>query len=215
MIELLLKELALLGATHKHILITTSQLGLRLGISQQSASRWITYVESLNLVKKENVGRNIRVKLTREGMNILRHEFFEYTLIFGAPKLLHFEGKVVSGLGEGKYYISKRQYKRQIIEKLFFDPFPGTLNVKLYPEYVEKLAELKEAEPIILDGFEEGGHTYGRVFAYFATISKHPGALILPELSHYREVVELISHIPLREVCKLIDGDEVEIAVFL
>ncbi len=40
---------------------------------------------------------------------------------------IEFEGEVVSGLFEGAYYISKEGYHRQIVEKLGFEPFPGTL----------------------------------------------------------------------------------------
>ena len=40
-------------------------------------------------------------------------------------------GRVVGGLGQGQYYISRKGYRHQFIQKLGFVPFPGTLNIKL------------------------------------------------------------------------------------
>ena len=215
MIESLLKELALHGAINRYILVTTSQIGASLGISQQSASRWISKTAEMGLIRKESVGRNIKVKITREGLNILKYEFFRYLILFGSPAIITLKGIVISGLGEGKYYVMKGGYRTQIHQKLFFDPYPGTLNVKLYPEYIEKFGEILEHEPVILDGFSEGDRNYGRVFSYFATLNGTPGALIVPEMTQYRDTVEIISEYSLREKHRLKDGTNVEIKVYL
>ncbi len=121
----------------------------------------------------------------------------------------------MSGLGEGRYYVMREGYRRQIREKLFFDPYPGTLNVKVYPTYRKKVAELREGDCVMLRGFTEGGKTFGRVKAFHATVNGYPGALIIPEMSHYRDVIEIIADVSLREKFGLRDGDEVEIRVYL
>ena len=40
-------------------------------------------------------------------------------------------GVLFSGLGEGAYYIMIKGYRKQFQSKLGFDPFPGTLNLRL------------------------------------------------------------------------------------
>lgn len=56
-------------------------------------------------------------------------------------------GEVVSGLGEGAYYV--RQYEPLIEEYLGFKPFPGTLNVKiLFPKTV--LDAVCNIRPVII-----------------------------------------------------------------
>ena len=44
---------------------------------------------------------------------------------------IEFRRKIVSGMGEGAYYMSLKGYRNQFIEKLGYEPYPGTLNVKL------------------------------------------------------------------------------------
>jgi CTP-dependent riboflavin kinase len=39
--------------------------------------------------------------------------------------------KIVSGLGQAQYFISRDDYSRQFLQKLDFVPFPCTLNVLL------------------------------------------------------------------------------------
>jgi riboflavin kinase len=60
-------------------------------------------------------------------------------------------GRVVSGLGEGQHYISRQGYLKQFREKLGFEPFPGTLNIKLYRHAAKRSrsrASLTRAEPL-------------------------------------------------------------------
>ena len=40
-------------------------------------------------------------------------------------------GKILSGLGQAQYFLTREGYSRQFAAKLGFVPFPGTLNVLL------------------------------------------------------------------------------------
>ncbi|MEM1537956.1 MAG: DUF120 domain-containing protein [Candidatus Nezhaarchaeales archaeon] len=52
--------------------------------------------------------------------------------IFGEGReVLTLEGEVFTGLGEGAFYVTREGYRSQFIEKLDFDPFPGTLNLRI------------------------------------------------------------------------------------
>ena len=56
------------------------------------------------------------------------------------------EGEVTSGLGKGKYYMSKQVYQEEFDDKLGFRPFPGTLNLKVDEEERKKFEEEEKKE---------------------------------------------------------------------
>ena len=53
-------------------------------------------------------------------------------------KRIKLDGKVFSGRGEGKKFIELPWVKRQIIKKLGFKPYLGTLDVKLTEKSAKK-----------------------------------------------------------------------------
>ncbi|NPA74792.1 MAG: DUF120 domain-containing protein [Euryarchaeota archaeon] len=212
---LILKEIAMLGGAERFVKISTAELGRRMGISQQSASRWVKELCEHRLIERRKSGREMYLKLNRSGMEILKRELFVYYHIFGPPETITLVGEVITGLGEGKYYIMKHGYRTQIENKLMFTPFPGTLNVKVHPAYKENILEMRRRDGIKIEGFVENGRRYGNVIAYFCTINDYPAAVIIPEMSHYTDVVEIIADVNLREKIKLEDGSEVKIEVLL
>ena len=68
------------------------------------------------------------------------------------------EGIVTSGLGRGAIFISIDYYKIKIKEKLGFDPYPGTLNLKVDKEQTDLL---KEINPIRIESFKKDNKTFG------------------------------------------------------
>ncbi len=211
----MLKEIALIGGKDKFVEISTSKIGEKMGISQQTASRWITELFNMDLVQKKRSGRKIAVKITRKGMDILRRESFDYRRIFESPEYIELTGEVITGLGEGRYYITRKGYYNQIKEKLFFEPYPGTLNVRIYPGDLDKVNFLRSLPGISLKGFVSQGRTFGNVKAFLSTINGVEAALIMPDRSHYTDVIEVISRDNLRKKLKLEDGSTVDIVVYL
>ena len=211
----MLKEIALIGGKDKFVEISTSKIGEKMGISQQTASRWITELFNMGLVQKKRSGRKIAVKITREGMDILRRESFDYRRIFESPEYIELTGEVITGLGEGRYYITRKEYYNQIKEKLFFEPYPGTLNVRIYPGDLDKVDFLRSLPGISLKGFVSQGRTFGNVKAFLCTINGVEAALIMPDRSHYTDVIEVISRDNLRKKLMLEDGSTVDIVVYL
>ncbi len=62
-------------------------------------------------------------------------------------------GKILSGLGQAQYFLTREGYSRQFVEKLGFIPFPGTLNVLLNEPFPV------EHQAIKIEGFSEEGRT--------------------------------------------------------
>jgi riboflavin kinase len=130
------------------------------------------------------------------------------------PPSITLEGTVFTGLGEGAYYIAKEKYRKQFMEKLGFDPYPGTLNLKLTTDYDMKTRSELEAYPAVdIEGFINEDRTFGPVKCYPVIIqNKVKGALISALRSHYDvSVLEIIAPVHLRKHLNLKDGHKVKI----
>jgi riboflavin kinase len=118
-------------------------------------------------------------------------------------------GKVASGLGEGQRYISLEGYSSQLRQKLGFDPFPGTLNLRLESPFT-----LPDEEAILIKGFIRGGRSFGSCKCYPCKVDGHKCAIIRPDRSAYPlTLIEIIAPVSLRESINLKDGDEVEVVL--
>lgn len=124
-----------------------------------------------------------------------------------------FMGEVVSGVGEGRHFLSLEGYKKRFRETFGFEPFEGTLNIKLGEEFLEGYERLKGKGGILIDGFVEKGKKFGSVKCFPAEVNGLDSLLILPEKTRYEEQVEIVSEEKLRDKLELEDGDEVEIVV--
>ncbi len=205
----LLRLLAHAGADHTPVVLTSGEVGERLGVSQQAAARYLVELERRELVVRTLASRRQRLQLTPSAMAMLRDEFREYRRLFVGPARLTVAGEVVSGLGEGRYYLSQPGYVVQFTERLGYSPYPGTLNVRVRPAEARRLAGVRDWSGIRIDGFEAGGRTFGGATCYPGTVNGRPSHLIRPDRSHYQDVVEFIAPERLRSRLRLKDGDPV------
>ncbi len=205
-----------LGASKTPIRISTTQLSQEIGGSQQSASRHLQVLEKEGLLERTISSGGSRVRVTSEGIVELDHilQELKWHLEGKEAETIVFEGEVVSGLFEGAYYISKEGYQRQIKEKLGFEAFPGTLNVKIKEEDYDKRQRLERGTSIRLKGFKDGERAFGAARCYPCIINdEEEGALIVAERSiHDYGVMEIISPQYLRRKMELADGDKIKIA---
>jgi riboflavin kinase len=211
----ILKHIGLVGGINDYIPISSRQLGLDLGISQQSASKKILDLLDDKLIIRRLGARTQFIKITDKGMNLLRKEYSDYQRLFELADYLTIQGIVTSGLGEGKYYVTQNGYMGQFIDKLWFKPFEGTLNLKVAGRDLNKLELIKSLEGIPIDGFEDSGRTFGSGKCFLCDLQGIECAIMMPNRSHYENVIEIISKYYLRERLKLKDGDVVELRVAL
>ena len=86
------------------------------------------------------------VTLTGAGEAELGKEYQGYIRIFSEHnKGFVLNGTVVSGIGEGKYYMSLGPYKEQFNTHLGFEPYPGTLNIRLSSSSIPVQKESKRS----------------------------------------------------------------------
>src|SRR5659263_138521 len=133
-----LKKLALLGAHQKTLELSSIEFAAHIDSSQQTAARKLKALEEEKLIKRKILPYGQLISITKYGIDLLQKEFNDYNGIFsGIESINILSGNIITGLGEGQYYISLDGYRTQFIEKLGFDPYPGTLNVRLDTNSIE------------------------------------------------------------------------------
>ena len=213
-----LLHLAKLGALRRGVFIKTFELAKELGTSQQTASRRILELEIKGYIKRSVSKKGQTIVITEKGAQQL---MAVYAILHGslseALRSVVITGEVFTGLGEGAYYVSLNGYRTQIIEKLGFDPYPGTLNLRLTdPSDVYFREVLSHRAGILIKGFSDGRRTYGSVKAFKAKIRGIDAAVLLIERTHYgRDTLEVVAPVNLRQALNLEDGDKVSLEVYL
>ena len=208
-----LKLVAQLGGDHAEVVLSSREVGERLGVSQQAADRYLVALEKRGLLARSLAQRRQRLALTPAALTLLRGEYHAYRRLFEGPARVSFTGSVASGLGEGRYYLSQPGYVVQFTERLGYSPYPGTLNVRLTGGGLRKVAGVGEWAGIRIDGFQASGRTFGGATCFVARMNGTACHLIRPDRTHYQDVVEFIAPVRLRDALSLTDGDRVEIDV--
>jgi len=208
-----LKVLAVAGGDHTPVVLTSRAVGERIGVSQQAADRYLLALEASGLITRSLAQRRQRLLVTPAGMALLRAEYHAYRRIFEGPAKISISGKVASGLGEGRYYLSQPGYVVQFTERLGYSPYPGTLNVRVGPDALRRASLVSEWSGVRVDGFHASGRTFGGATCFPARMNGHPCHLIHPDRSHYKDVIEFIAKDCLREALNLKDDDTVSVAI--
>jgi riboflavin kinase len=213
-----LLKLAEMGAHRRTAKISTEYLAQKLGVAQQTASRYLIELEQKGWIKRTITPEGSLIRIDEAGNKELQklHQNLRLWIEAAYPPSITLEGTVFTGLGEGAYYILKEFYRKQFIEKLGFEPFPGTLNLKLTTDYdLKTRLELEAYQAVEIQGFKNEDRTFGVVKCYPAVIgNKVKGALISALRSHYdTSVVELIAPVNLRRQLKLRDGQKLKVEI--
>lgn len=210
-----LRKLALIGGMDDYVAVSSRELGDTLEMSQQSASKRILELLDQGLIVRDLGARKQRIKLTPAGIDALKKEYNEYRRIFELTDHITIHGSVKDGMGEGGYYIGQKGYVDQFVDKLGFKPYSGTLNVCVDKEDVGKLDVIRGTAGIYINGFTDKGRSFGAVIAYKAKIKNIDCAVVVPERSHYVDVIEIICQYHLRRTLSIGTGDRVDVRVSL
>jgi riboflavin kinase len=213
-----LYKLAELGASRRTVKVSTEYFADKMSLSQQTASRYLIQLEKKGWIKRNITPDGCLVKVTDAGQQELKQLYSNLRLIFEAayPPSVTLEGVLFSGLGEGAYYVSKEGYRKQFIEKLGFDPYPGTLNIKLTTDYdIKTRSEIESYPAVELQGFQNETRSFGGAKCYPAVINNRvKGAILTAMRTHYdSSVMEIIAPICIRTHLKLKDGQKVKVEI--
>jgi CTP-dependent riboflavin kinase len=122
-------------------------------------------------------------------------------------------GKIVSGIKQGAYFTQLDWVQEQCLEKLGFKPYPGTLNLEIAHENMAIIEALKPQEGVELvppdSNFCSG-------FVFPITVEGISGAIVAPAADvrvHGKNIIEIISHLGLKDALGVKDGDFVSLIV--
>ncbi len=205
------------GAKYNYVSITTSSLGRNIQKSQQAASKHLLELEQNNFIERIINGRNISVKITSKGFSeLVKLSAILQKSIDSSPSYVELKGTLVSGMGEGAYYMGLKGYTKQFQSRIGYVPFPGTLNVRLDQKiHQESIKQFEMLNGVKIKSFSDGKRTYGWVKCFRAKLNNTINCeLIMLERTHHDDsIIELISKSCLRKSGKLKDGSKVSVHI--
>lgn len=203
----LLLHLARKVQLHGTLETSTGMLAEELGVSQQTISRKLQECSEQQLIVREATPGGVIIKLAPKGKEKLSVLYGELQSLFQQQPLL--KGVVKDGLGEGRFYMSQEQYKRQFQSLLGFVPFCGTLNLAVDKDAAT--AFLATKKQVYVSGFSTKERTFGGLKCYAIYISKKiSGAIIVPDRTmHTLDTLELIAATNLRNTLRLENGTKI------
>lgn len=221
-----------IGANEEYIELTSFQLSKIINKSQQTASKIIIELETNDLIERIKNNKRFKIRVTEKGYNLLKeiNESINSSLHRTKYNNIIIKGKVVKGMGEGSYYMSLNGYKKQFKLKLGYEPFPGTLNVKLEEKiFIESKKRIFEYPSIYIEGFKDNNRTFGWVKCYKSYVESEPKEttssdkesiksvsshiLFLERTHHDNSLIELISPVYIKKYMGIKDGDKVTIKI--
>jgi len=212
-----LYELLVLGVASGAVRISTVRLAGLLGCSQQSASRHLRLLEEMGLVSRRLGADGSLIRITRAGLEALSEVYYGMRgwIEGGGEEVLVFEGSVFSGMSQGGYYVSQPFYREQLREMLGFDPYLGTLNLRLREGFLEQRRVLEGWPAIRIEGFRGEDRAFGGGRCYPLVVNDEvEGALVVADRTSYDlSVMEVIAPVSLRERFGLEDGDTVRLTI--
>ena len=207
------------GAKYNFVTITTSSLGKNIHKSQQAASKHLLELEQNKFITRIISGRNLSVKITGKGFSeMVKLSSILQKSLDSSPSHVNLNGTLVSGMGEGAYYMGLKGYTKQFKSKIGYVPFPGTLNVRIdQKKYQEAIKQFVNLNGIKIKSFSDGKRTYGWVKCFPAKLNNSISCnLILLERTHHdNSVVELISKTCLRKTAKLKEDSKIKIKIMI
>ncbi len=206
--------LAKAGAAKGDIRVSSSWLAERLGGSKQTAIRRLTELEERSLITRAIETRGQVLRISPAGLASLRAVQKELEgILKPSPVALSLSGRVVTGMGEGGYYVGQEKYADQFEKQLGFRPYPGTLDVKLERDAAGMKEALMRMPAKQIGGFETSERTFGPVKFFEARLKGTRAAIVMPDRTSHTNVLEIIAPRNLRKALGLKDGDIVSVEV--
>lgn len=208
-LELLL-YLAKKTQLHGKIDSSTIEIAKECDVSQQTISRKLQEFAILGFIEKHATPSGITFSLTDKGKEQLQKIYGQLHSLFS--KQLSLKGIVKEGLGEGSFYMSQEEYKKQFLDMLGFLPYVGTLNVTVNKHATVSFLAMKHMHRI--KGFQTRERTFGGLKCFPVTIEykkkEKNGAIIIPDRTiHTLDTIEIIAPVNLRDAMQLENGNEI------
>jgi riboflavin kinase len=210
-----LYSLANKGSIHSKTILTTSELGDLMNISQQTASRRIALCVEEGYVIRMHTADGMLLQITDKGRDELLRVFSNLEVAFTPIQdNIVIEGRLVTGIGEGAYYVDV--YAQKLREALGFKPHLGTLNVKVIDEDSRRaIGRMRNTPPLVVNGFRHKGRTFGDVICYRVKVNNEiEAAVVMAQRTHHSEdILEVVAPVNIRETLNIGDDSDITLTV--
>ena len=125
------------------------------------------------------------------------------------------QGRLATGIGQGRYFTGLDWARRQFMEKVGVDPFPGTVNVVVDdPRYVSTWSRLKSEPSVRIDNPNDGPHDCDARCYRVLIEGRIEAAIVVPEVQGYAPgLIEMIAAVNVRDVLGIADGDVLKLEI--
>lgn len=124
-------------------------------------------------------------------------------------------GHLRSGVGQGKHFTHIDWARRQFIEKLKIDPFPGTVNLTIDgADSMSAWDRVKDTQGIRIDNPDTDPDACSARCYPVSIEGRLDAAIVLPEVAGYsNDQIELIAPVSVRDTLGFNDGDSLILEV--
>ncbi len=129
-------------------------------------------------------------------------------------EVIKLRGIITRGIGQSRFFTEIPWIKKQFIDKLGINPYPGTFNITVLAEDGEKLNTMRKAKGIEIPPEDENLCT---AISFPVLVGgRIKGAAIIPLVASYPpDQLEIISAVNIKQALSLSNGDPVEVEVYL
>jgi riboflavin kinase len=122
--------------------------------------------------------------------------------------MIRLRGRVVSGVGEGASFVALDWFRRAVRDAVGFDPYPGTLNVRLDPDAIARWRRIRDGAGVAVA--PPAPEACGGRLVPIRLDPDVPAAVVVPDVTRYGDdVLEVVAASHLRSRLSLRDGDPV------
>ena len=124
-------------------------------------------------------------------------------------------GRLTSGVGQGQHFAHIDWARRQFIDKLDIDPFPGTLNLTIdEPESMSVWHRIRDTPGVLIDNPDVDPHACNARCYPVSIEGRLDAAIVLPGIANYStDQIELIAPVSVRNALDIKDGDSLTLEV--
>ena len=124
-------------------------------------------------------------------------------------------GRLTSGVGQGKFFTHIDWARRQFIDKLSIDPFPGTVNLMIEePDSMSAWDQVRNTQGVRIDNPNSSPDACSARCYPVSIDGRLDAAIVLPEVAGYSSnQIEFIAPVSVRGALGFNDGDSVILEV--
>lgn len=124
-------------------------------------------------------------------------------------------GRLATGIGHGRHFTQLDWARRQFVDKLGIDPFPGTINLVVKePGCLAVWARLNAMPGIGIENPNNGPNDCDARCYKISIEGMIDAAIVVPEVAGYSDVlIEVIAAMGIRDTLGFKDGDRLRLVI--